>query len=93
MEAETGTGTGTGTGGGGIAGEAGDGVSFRMGVGAAASFRGFEKTKAEREAPAAADVAAIMAIVVLDILYGSARQTRRDQCSRDALKQFGDDSA
>lgn len=74
VETPTGTGTGPGIGGGGNAGldacgEIVDG-SFSVGVGVNSSFRGRGISRAVSDAPANADVAAMMAIVVLDICGG-----------------------
>src|ERR1700759_1417579 len=68
VDTATGTGTGTGVGGGGIAGVDIDvGGSFKVGVGLSSSFRGLGISSAVSDAPANADVAAMMAMVVLDI--------------------------
>lgn len=71
VDIATGIGTGTGVGGGGIDGDvAGDGVSggpCNVGVGLRSSFRARGINIAVSDAPAKADVAAIMAMVVLDI--------------------------
>ena len=69
VEMATGTGTGTGVGGGGLAivdGNDGKG-SFNVGVGFSSSFRGLGISRAVKDAPANADVAAMMAMVALDI--------------------------
>ena len=69
MAAETGTGIGTGVGVGGSAGAAGCGTSFSVvvdGVGAV-FLEGFEKSRAVTDAPVAAEAAARMISVVLDM--------------------------
>ena len=70
VAAETGTGTGTGVGAGGSAGATGRGGSFKVGVaiGWGAFLADFEKSNAVRDAPVAADVAAIMRKVALDMM-------------------------
>lgn len=67
--AETGTGIGTGVGAGGSTGAAGREGSFRVGVAVdwAAFLEDLEKSNAVRDAPVAADVAAMMRSVALDM--------------------------
>ena len=74
VDTATDTGTGTGVGGGGIAkDDANSGVgkgSFDVGVDLNSSFRERGNNRAVSDAPAKADVAAMIAIVVLDIWSG-----------------------
>jgi hypothetical protein len=69
VAAETGTGIGTGVGVGGSVGVLGRGDSFKVGLaaGVAAFLGGLEKSNAVMDAPVAAEVAAIIRSVALDI--------------------------
>jgi hypothetical protein len=83
VDAATGTGTGMGVGGGGVAGKGSVGDSegsLNVGVGLGSSFRDRGINRAVSDAPAKADVAAMMAMVVLDMCRGG------EKCQENAIK-------